>query len=110
LDARLDFSVSVLKVTQKLCQELGIRHPEELSIKRNIPTDILRKGAHIEADTHIQPYMKPGEESVGPGTLRTAKPIRASTMNLNGGRGGSPISGAASMGPGHPFNVFLLFF
>uniref|UniRef100_A0A914LXZ4 PH domain-containing protein n=3 Tax=Meloidogyne TaxID=189290 RepID=A0A914LXZ4_MELIC len=104
LDARLDFSVPVLKVTQKLCQELGIRHPEELSIKRDIPTDILRKGAHVEADQHIQPYMKPGEESIGPGTLRTAKPIRASTMNLSGGRG-SPVSGAAAMGPGHPFNA-----
>uniref|UniRef100_A0A915PHM9 PH domain-containing protein n=1 Tax=Meloidogyne floridensis TaxID=298350 RepID=A0A915PHM9_9BILA len=69
----------------------------------------MHKPARVElpdrqADQHIQPYMKPGEESIGPGTLRTAKPIRASTMNLSGGRG-SPVSGAAAMGPGHPFNA-----
>lgn len=61
IDVRLDFSVPVLKVTQKLCQEMGIRHPEELSLKRDIAPDILRKGAHVESDTNIQPYMKPGE-------------------------------------------------
>jgi len=32
-----------------------------LSIKRDIPADILRKGAHVESDKEIQPYMKPGE-------------------------------------------------
>ena len=32
LDVRLDFSVPVLKVTQKLCQELGIRHSEEFEL------------------------------------------------------------------------------
>lgn len=61
VDARLNFSVSVLKVTQELCRELGIRYPEELSLKRDIPPDILRKGANIESENQIQPYIKPGE-------------------------------------------------
>jgi hypothetical protein len=61
IDARLDFSSSVLKVTQELCRELSIRHPEELSLKRDIPADILRKGAQVESETQIQPYIKPGE-------------------------------------------------
>ena len=47
--------------------------------------------------------IKPGEESVGPGTLRTLKPIRASTMNLNGRQGSPSLS--ASLGPGHMFNA-----
>lgn len=42
---------------------MGIRHPEELSLKRDIPPEILRKGAHVESEAQIQPYMKPGEVS-----------------------------------------------
>lgn len=61
MDARLDYSISVLKVTQELCRELAIRHPEELSLKRDIPADVLRKGAHIESENQIQPFIKPGE-------------------------------------------------
>ncbi|KAI3422139.1 hypothetical protein GPALN_012672 [Globodera pallida] len=105
IDARLDFSVPILKVTQKICQELVIRRPEELSLKRDIPPDILRKGASVESDAQIQPHMKPGEESIGPGTLRTAKPIRASTANLASGRGSPALSQASAMGPGHLFNA-----
>lgn len=63
VDARLDYSVPVLKVTQELCRELGIRYPEELSLKRDIPPDILRKGANIESENQIQPYIKLGEVS-----------------------------------------------
>lgn len=61
VDARLDFSISVLKVTQELCRELSIRHPEELSLKREILPDVLRKGANIESENQVQPYIKPGE-------------------------------------------------
>ncbi|KAI1719447.1 FERM central domain-containing protein [Ditylenchus destructor] len=103
VDARLDFSIPVLRVTQELCRELAIRRPEELSLKRDIPPDILRKGANISEEAQFQPYIKPGEESVGPGTLRTMKPIRASTMNLNGRQSSPSLS--ASLGPGHIFNA-----
>lgn len=106
IDARLDFSSTVLKVTQEFCRELSIRHPEELSFKRDIPADVLRKGAQIESESQVQPYMKPGEESIGPGTLRTMKPIRASTLNRNGARQTSPTLSASGMGPGQLFNSF----
>lgn len=101
----LDFSVSVLRVTQQLCSELGIRHPVELSIKRDIPTEALRKGTSLESDkpVSISASAKPGEESIGPGTLRTLKPIRAGTINHTG-RQQSP-SLAGTLGPGHTFNA-----
>lgn len=61
VDARLDFSNQVLRVTNEFCRELGIRYPEELSLKRNIPPDVLRKGANIDSDREVIPYMMPGE-------------------------------------------------
>ena len=61
--ARLDFSNQVLRVTAQFCRELGIRYPEELSLKRYIPPDVLRKGANIESEKELIPYLKPGEVS-----------------------------------------------
>lgn len=53
--------MSILKVTRDFCNEIGIRYSEELSLKRDIPPDILRKGANIESENQIQAYIKPGE-------------------------------------------------
>lgn len=61
IDAMLDFSVPVLRVTQKFCNELRIRHPVELSLKRDIPPDVLKKGSNIDSDNPIPPSIKPGE-------------------------------------------------
>ncbi len=80
LDVRLDFSVTVVKATQQLCRELGtifplppyfreneqfarlgIRYSEELSLKRFIPPEILRKGLGFEADQAGPPPIRPGE-------------------------------------------------
>ncbi|KAK6013967.1 hypothetical protein OSTOST_20688 [Ostertagia ostertagi] len=118
IEARLDFSVNAFKATQKLCRDLGIRHSEELGLKRYcflylitflvgswrcaifrlIPPDILRKGTY-EAENSSGPQpIRPGEESVGPMTLRKATPIFASQTQIDGRmrRGQSP---ALSDGP-----------
>ncbi|KAE9556784.1 hypothetical protein FO519_000190 [Halicephalobus sp. NKZ332] len=100
VDANLDFSVPVFRVVAEFCRELTVRYPEELSLKRNIPPEVLRKGTNIESEQPIIPY-KVGEESVGPGTLRTAKPIRYATLNT--GRQQSPMG--SNLGPGHVFNA-----
>lgn len=89
IDARLDFSVNVVRATQQLCREIGIRYSEELSLKRFIPPELLRKGLGFEADqAGLQP-IRPGEESIGPGTLRRQTPISASASNLAGPRRGT---------------------
>ncbi|CDW58127.1 Unc 112 related protein [Trichuris trichiura] len=41
---RLDFSVPVFKAVVHLCKELGIRHPEELSLKRCIEPEFWGRG------------------------------------------------------------------
>ncbi|VDO19025.1 unnamed protein product [Heligmosomoides polygyrus] len=81
IEARLDFSVNAFKATQKLCRDLGIRHSEELGLKRLIPPD----------------------ESVGPMTLRKATPIFASQTQIDGRtrRGQSPALSTS----GHIFNA-----
>ncbi|KAK6013968.1 FERM central domain protein, partial [Ostertagia ostertagi] len=103
IEARLDFSVNAFKATQKLCRDLGIRHSEELGLKRLIPPDILRKGTY-EAEKLIRPTtIRPGEESVGPMTLRKATPIFASQTQIDGRmrRGQSPALSTS----GHIFNA-----
>uniref|UniRef100_A0A0K0CUA7 PH domain-containing protein n=1 Tax=Angiostrongylus cantonensis TaxID=6313 RepID=A0A0K0CUA7_ANGCA len=103
IEARLDFSVNAFKATQKLCRDLGIRHSEELGLKRLIPPDILRKGTY-EAENSSGPQpIRPGEESVGPMTLRKATPIFASQTQIDGRmrRGQSPALSTS----GHIFNA-----
>uniref|UniRef100_A0A0N5A855 PH domain-containing protein n=1 Tax=Syphacia muris TaxID=451379 RepID=A0A0N5A855_9BILA len=93
IDARLDFSVTVVRAVQQLCREIGIRYSEELSFKRFIPPEILRKNLAYEVEQSGPQPMKPGEESIGPGTLRKQKPISASSTNIHGSlrRGTSPL-------------------
>lgn len=103
IEARLDFSVNAFKATQKLCRDLGIRHSEELGLKRLIPPDVLRKGTY-EAENSSGPQpIRPGEESVGPMTLRKATPIFASQTQIDGRtrRGQSPALSTS----GHIFNA-----
>lgn len=101
IDARLDFSVNIVKATAKLCRDLGIRHSEELSLKRYLPPDVLRKGTQDADNSSGPPASRPGEESVGPMTLRKATPIFASQSNLDRRRQQSPALSSS----GHIFNA-----
>uniref|UniRef100_A0A8R1TYG1 PH domain-containing protein n=3 Tax=Onchocerca TaxID=6281 RepID=A0A8R1TYG1_ONCVO len=83
IDARLDFSVNIVRATQQLCREIGIRYSEELSLARFIPPELLRKGLGFELDQAGPQQLPYLEESIGPGTLRRQKPISASTSNLS---------------------------
>ncbi|CAD6187003.1 unnamed protein product [Caenorhabditis auriculariae] len=102
IDARLDFSVNIVKATAKLCRDIGIRRSEELSLKRYIPPEVLRKGT-ADADNLSGPQaIRPGEESIGPMTLRKATPIFASQSNLDGRRRQQSPALSTS---GHIFNA-----
>ncbi|VDN20732.1 unnamed protein product [Gongylonema pulchrum] len=83
IDARLDFSVNIVRATQQLCREIGIRYSEELSLKRFIPPTLLRRGLGFESDQAGPQNLPYVEESIGPGTLRKQKPISASASNLS---------------------------
>uniref|UniRef100_A0A0K0EMK2 PH domain-containing protein n=1 Tax=Strongyloides stercoralis TaxID=6248 RepID=A0A0K0EMK2_STRER len=83
IDARLDFSVNVLRVTKELCKDIGIKNPEELSLKRFYLPDELRKQVNNVEHENANAYFQPGVEYVGPGTLRRQAPISA-TLNSQG--------------------------
>ncbi|CAB3398750.1 unnamed protein product [Caenorhabditis bovis] len=102
IDARLDFSVNIVKATAKLCRDIGIRHSEELSLKRFIPPDVLKRGTVDAENLSGPPAIRPGEESIGPMTLRKATPIFASQSNLDARR--RQMSPALSTS-GHIFNA-----
>ncbi|CAJ0569841.1 unnamed protein product, partial [Mesorhabditis spiculigera] len=99
IDARLDFSVNVFQNAPKLCRDIGIRYSEELSLKRYIPPDVMRRNATYD-DGPVP--IRPGEESVGPMTIRKAAPIFASQSNLDRRRHQSP----ALSTQGHVFNAY----
>ncbi|KAK2190857.1 hypothetical protein NP493_66g04013 [Ridgeia piscesae] len=55
LDLRINFSANVFRVVNKLCKELGIRHPEELSLARKLDWESLKKNKGISATRKHRP-------------------------------------------------------
>ncbi|VDK73833.1 unnamed protein product, partial [Anisakis simplex] len=73
-------------------------------MKRFIPPEMLRKGLGFENDQIAPQAVRPGEESIGPGTLRRQTPISASERHLAGPPGRRGTSPALSTG-GQMFNA-----
>lgn len=55
LDMRVNFSINVFSSVIKMCKELGIRHPEELSLSRKLDRDELKKNKGISATRRTRP-------------------------------------------------------
>lgn len=115
LDARLDFSVPVFNAVLQLCRDLGVRYPEELSLKRYINPDQLKKGLGFESDnirSSALPSSRQQEEIVLRNTMNRATPLKGgplsqsahnisqpvpisagySTLDGRGGRAHTPLS------------------
>lgn len=75
----VDFSANVFNVVIKMCKELGIRHPEELSLARKLSQEELRKNKGISATRRSQ--MPPGFYS----------PHHNGHATMDGGTMGSPL-------------------
>ncbi|CAG0889074.1 unnamed protein product [Darwinula stevensoni] len=58
LDVRVDFSVKVFKAVIILCKELGIRHPEELSLQKPLYPDDLRYN-YVSNPNRRRSYNRP---------------------------------------------------
>ena len=56
VDARLDYSIPVLKVTQELCRELAYSTSRRTVDQKRHTGGRLRKGAHIESENQTQPF------------------------------------------------------
>uniref|UniRef100_A0A2M4A6K3 Putative mitogen inducible protein product n=1 Tax=Anopheles triannulatus TaxID=58253 RepID=A0A2M4A6K3_9DIPT len=87
LDCRVDFSIKTFGAVVALCKDLGIRHPEELSLckplepmhlKKNY-ADLAKKKIPIESNGSGRDYIQPAVDT------NTFIPVTA--HNLNGSNG-----------------------
>lgn len=111
IDARIDFSVPVLNSVIQLCKDLGIRHPEELSLKRYITPEILKKGTVDEetirraaAASSQQDTRGKRPEQIGPGGYnpqlsQSAQNISSPTLAPHGGFMGGGTDGSVHGSP-----------
>lgn len=71
MDCRVDFSTKTFRAVVNLCKDLGIRHPEELSLCKPLqPNDLKRnyidipKKKHIEQNGHSKPeHLNPAPDT-----------------------------------------------
>lgn len=54
IEMQINFSINVFGVVIKICKELGIRHPEELSLARKIDREELKKNRGVSATRRTQ--------------------------------------------------------
>ena len=95
IDMRVNFSVDVFHAVQELCTELGIRHPEELSLLRPFETDTKKrkkagKARSAGSDDGSQGSLGNGTLGRG-GTLPTSPSSPMSDRSL-GRTAGSDLS------------------
>jgi kindlin 2 len=118
IDMLVNFSANVFTDVIKICKELGIRHPEELSLARKIDYEALKRNQGVSATRRTQiPGMTsspnghtPLNNSYDSGTL--GSPYRNSSTPqgtmLRGSTGrvapGSPF-GTVSHSPNYSFNA-----
>ncbi|XP_035780650.1 unc-112-related protein-like [Anopheles albimanus] len=97
LDCRVDFSIKTFGAVVALCKDLGIRHPEELSLckplepmhlKKNY-ADLAKKKIPIEHNGSGRDYIQPAVDT------NTFIPVTA--HNLNGSNGS--LDGPMNHGP-----------
>ncbi|KAL8585115.1 hypothetical protein ACOMHN_013131 [Nucella lapillus] len=106
---RLDFSVKCFSAVVKLCKELGIRHPEELSLMKNWDRDDLKRVAK-----ELSKYKKKKESGEAPpGPLSPNNTLNSSSGSIDGRlspypsrsprgpspQGRSPVLGRSPQGP-----------
>ncbi|ESO13121.1 hypothetical protein HELRODRAFT_62964 [Helobdella robusta] len=87
---RVNFSVNVFNVNLNICKELGIRHPEELSLMKKIDPDQLKKNQGVSGKrkdglpTGMNQKLAGSSDGLNEGTLsRTYNPYMASNSSPN---------------------------
>jgi len=118
-DMLVNFSTNVFSDVIRICKELGIRHPEELSLARKMDMESLKRNQGVSATRRTQiPGMTsspnghtPLNNSYDSGTL--GSPYRNTstpqgTLMRNSGRAGTPGSPFGTLGgnsPNYSFNA-----
>ncbi|XP_057315795.1 fermitin family homolog 2-like [Hydractinia symbiolongicarpus] len=103
LDMRVNFAVDVFHTVSELCAELGIRHPEELSLMRPFETGTAKKRRKGKKGSGSVGSDETGSQgSVGNGTLNRSTlqtpttPAPTTSPVSTGGRSGSDYSYSSS--------------
>ena len=95
LDCRVDFSIKTFGAVVSLCKDLGIRHPEELSLCKPLePSHLKRNYADLVSKKNGKNL-----ENVAPDTntfIPTSNSFHGSDGSLDGPNNGSPFSCAPS--------------
>lgn len=113
LDMRVNFSVNVFAVVIKMCKELGMRHPEELSIARKLERDELKKnhataGPVLQRQNRPTGMTSPSNHNMSTGSLdgpMSGSPHRITPGTPQGTMGRSPFTSlGSSPSPGY-FNA-----
>lgn len=63
IDARVDFSVKTFNAVVQLCKDLGMRHPEELSLMRPLVGDHLKRNYR---NIGVSPRQRSSDIAMGP--------------------------------------------
>ena len=83
MDLRVNFSTNVFSAVIRICKELGIRHPEELSLARKLDREQLKKNRGIQMDTVVRRHNRPTG-------MTSPSNHNMSSGSLDGTLGGSP--------------------
>jgi len=112
LDMPVNFSKNVFTVVIKLCKELGIRHPEELSLSRKMDREELKKNKGVSATrrTQVPGLANANGNSYDSGTLGSPYRTPGGTLNTPQGtlmRSSTPGHSPYVMGhsPNYSFNA-----
>lgn len=119
IDFSINFSINVLRIVIKLCKDLSIRHPEEMSLSRRLDRSELTKNKGVSAvrRTRIQ-GMNPGRNNSlfpnsGSGSTTPESTLeRGLFMTLGGGRSSNSLmvpssnaNGGGSMTSGSMYSL-----
>lgn len=88
VELKVNFSLNVFSVVVRICKELGIRHPEELSLARKLEPEELKRNQGVSA-------------------TRRARPVgtRNSTPGVGGGGGGHHLSNSSLLDTSSTFST-----
>ncbi|XP_064624123.1 fermitin family homolog 2-like [Lineus longissimus] len=102
LDVKVDFSVDVFKSVIVLCKELGVHHPEELSISRKLGKEDLK---YNNANPRGLVQKKHRDRMSANGNLSSNSSNHLSNTSMDGS--GSPFISRSPMTPSTPQGTLL---
>lgn len=91
IDFKVNYSINVFSVVIKICKELGIRHPEELSLARKLEPEELKKNHGISATRRTRPAgLRNSTSSTGGHHLSNSSLLETNSIYMSSPRRFTP--------------------